>query len=215
MRDKLASHVMSKALVLAGLPGSGKSVASDIAKAIGIPVVTMGDVIRAETRTRGLEATSKNIGMVAEDLRAKFGEDIVLRKSWPSISEALENHPLIIIDGMRSLAEEEALIELMGKPPMILAVIASEEVRNTRLIERKRSDDIVFTKSTGEKIFIEIKHGEKSSQHDAISERDTRERAWGVETLLNRADFRIENEDSIDSFRTTVKALLEGLNCID
>jgi dephospho-CoA kinase len=207
MRDKSAPHIMSKALVLAGLPGSGKSVASDVAKIIGIPVVTMGDVIRAETTKRGLDATSKNIGMVAVDLRAKFGEDIVLRKSWPSISDALAHYPLIIIDGMRSSAEEEALIELMGKPPQILAIIASEKARNYRLIERKRSDDVV-DKSIDEKL------GELP-KHDAISERDTRERGWGVESLLQRADFRIENEDSIDSFRTTVKALLEGLNCTD
>jgi dephospho-CoA kinase len=108
---------------------------------------------------------------------------------------------------MRSIAEEEALIELMGKPPKILAIIASEQARNFRLIERKRSDDVVET-------LIDTK-SEKLPKQDAISERDTRERGWGVESLLNRADFRIENEGSIDSFRTTVKALLEGLNCTD
>ena len=189
--------------MLTGLPGSGKSVASAIAEEIGIPVVTMGDVIRNETAKRGLEANSKNIGMVAVDLRTKFGEDIVLRKSWSRISEALENHPLIIIDGMRSSAEENALIELMGKRPKILAIIASEDARNSRLIERKRSDDA--------EVIIE----KKVQKHHAISERDIRERGWGVESLLERADFRIENEDSIESFRETVKALLEGLNYTD
>ncbi|MAK25818.1 MAG: hypothetical protein CMA02_00910 [Euryarchaeota archaeon] len=203
MSGPFTSDIMSEVLVLTGLPGSGKSVASAIAEEIGIPVVTMGDVIRNETAKRGLEANSKNIGMVAVDLRTQYGEDIVLRKSWPRISEALENHSLIIIDGMRSSAEENALIELMGKRPKILAIIASEDARNSRLIERKRSDDA--------EVIVE----KKLPKHHAISERDIRERGWGVESLLERADFRIDNEDSIESFRETVKALLEGLNYTD
>ena len=35
-----------------GLPGSGKSEAADVARELGIPVVTMGDVIRQACRDR-------------------------------------------------------------------------------------------------------------------------------------------------------------------
>ena len=178
---------MSRILVLTGLPGSGKSVASEIAVIMGIPVITMGDVIRAETAKRGLEPTGDNIGEVAVDLRKEFGDDIVLRRIWPEIRNAINKHPLVIIDGMRSTPEKEALVELMGEEPDILAIIASEDTRNSRLRGRGRSDD------------------------EGTATRDTRERSWGVEALISEAKHRIQNEYDINSFREEVKVLLEGL----
>ncbi len=178
---------MSRILVLTGLPGSGKSVASEIAVMMGIPVITMGDVIRAETAKRGLEPNGDNIGEVAVDLRKEFGDDIVLRRLWPEIRNAINKHPLVIIDGMRSTPEKEALVELMGEEPDILAIIASEDTRNSRLRGRGRSDD------------------------GGTTTRDTRERSWGVEALISEAKHRIQNECDINSFREEVKVLLEGL----
>jgi dephospho-CoA kinase len=202
---------MSTVIVLAGLPGSGKSEASEIAKLMGIPVIIMGDVIRSETAKRGLKPNSQNIGLVATELRAKNGDDVVLQRSWPKISEALSKHNIVMIDGMRSIAEKDALVELMGKKPEILAIIASEEIRNLRLIGRGRSDDMKAEKVTNNT----NKVGKENSNImpiSGVSERDKREKGWGVEELLEEANFKIVNEDSVESFRINVKELLEGLN---
>lgn len=209
MSNRGTQETMSKVLVLTGLPGSGKSVASKIAKSMNIPIIIMGNVIRRETAERGLEPNSRNIGMVAIDLREKFGDDVVLQRIWPIISEELKNNNLVLIDGMRSIAEKNALVQLMGFEPEILAILAAEDIRNSRLIERKRSDDIdiEFTEND-KKTKIQI----KEEKNQAISERDTREKGWGVESLLEQANYKIDNEDSMDSFRITVKALLERLN---
>ena len=193
---------MSKVLVLTGLPGSGKSVASEIAKSMNIPIIIMGNVIRRETAERGLEPNSRNIGMVAMDLRKKFGDDVVLQRIWPIISEELEHNNLVLIDGMRSIAEKNALVQLMGFEPEILAILASEDIRNSRLIERKRSDDVE----------LELIEEDKKTKNQAISERDAREKGWGVESLLDQAHYQLLNEDSLDLFRISVKALLERLN---
>ena len=179
---------MSKVVVLTGLPGSGKSVASKIAEIMGIPVITMGDVIRAETTKRGLEPNGDNIGWVAVNLRKEFGDDVVLRRLWPDIRDAVTKHPLVIIDGMRSTSEKGALVELMEDEPEILAIIASEDTRNSRLKGRGRSDD------------------------EGTVTRDKRERGWGVEALISEAKHRVQNENDIDSFREEVKALLESLS---
>jgi len=193
---------MSKVLVLTGLPGSGKSVASEIAKSMNIPIIIMGNVIRRETAERGLEPNSRNIGMVAMDLRKKFGDDVVLQRIWPIISEELKHNNLVLIDGMRSIAEKNALVQLMGFEPEILAILASEDIRNSRLIERKRSDDVE----------LELIEEDKKTKNQAISERDAREKGWGVESLLDQAHYQLLNEDSLDLFRISVKALLERLN---
>ena len=193
---------MSKVLVLTGLPGSGKSVASEIAKSMNIPIIIMGNVIRRETAERGLEPNSRNIGMVAMDLRKKFGDDVVLQRIWPIISEELKHNNLVLIDGMRSIAEKNALVQLMGFEPEILAILASEDIRNSRLIERKRSDDVE----------LELIEEDKKTKNQAISERDAREKGWGVESLLDQAHYQLLNEGSLDLFRISVKALLERLN---
>ena len=54
-----------------GMPGSGKSVAADVAREMNIPVVVMGDVIREEAARRGLDPTDKNLGAVGNDLRTR------------------------------------------------------------------------------------------------------------------------------------------------
>tara|TARA_B100002052_G_C15882847_1_gene600207 strand:- start:691 stop:1308 length:618 start_codon:yes stop_codon:yes gene_type:complete len=202
MSNKGTQETMSKVLVLTGLPGSGKSVASEIAKSMNIPIIIMGNVIRRETAERGLEPNSRNIGMVAMDLRKKFGDDVVLQRIWPIISEELEHNNLVLIDGMRSIAEKNALVQLMGFEPEILAILASEDIRNSRLIERKRSDDVE----------LELIEEDKKTKNQAISERDAREKGWGVESLLDQAHYQLLNEDSLDLFRISVKALLERLN---
>ena len=209
MSNKGTQETMSKVLVLTGLPGSGKSVASEIAKTMNIPIIIMGNVIRRETAERGLEPNSRNIGMVAMDLREKFGDDVVLQRIWPIISEELKQNNLVIIDGMRSIAEKNALVQLMGFEPEILAILANEEIRNSRLIERKRSDDVDIIITKDDKITkIEI----KEEKNQAISERDAREKGWGVESLLEQANYQMLNEESLDLFRISVKALLERLN---
>ena len=209
MSNKGTQETMSKVLVLTGLPGSGKSVASEIAKTMNIPIIIMGNVIRRETAERGLEPNSRNIGMVAMDLREKFGDDVVLQRIWPIISEELKQNNLVIIDGMRSIAEKNALVQLMGFEPEILAILASEDIRNSRLIERKRSDDVDMELIEDDK---KTKIQFKFKKNEAISERDAREKGWGVESLLDQAHYQLLNEDSLDLFRISVKALLERLN---
>ena len=57
-------------------PAPGKEFANIIA-ANGIPVRSMGDMIRAEVKARGIEGSPTIYGEVAAELRAEFGEDIL------------------------------------------------------------------------------------------------------------------------------------------
>ena len=57
--------VASKLVVgLGGMPGSGKSLVVETATELGYDIVTMGDVVREQTRLRGLEPTPQNVGKV-------------------------------------------------------------------------------------------------------------------------------------------------------
>ena len=115
MSNKGTQETMSKVLVLTGLPGSGKSVASEIAKSMNIPIIIMGNVIRRETAERGLEPNSINIGMVAMDLRKKFGDDVVIKKfektkGWLSQKLSSSNQ----IDQFANILDERSIWQRYG-----------------------------------------------------------------------------------------------------
>src|SRR3990170_4724391 len=115
---------------LVGMPGSGKSVVVETAQQKGYEVVVMGDVIREETRKRGLQLNPKNIGAVMLDLRKKGGQGVIAEKCVPRIERADSNK--IIIDGLRSLNEAEVFKQHFPSFSL-LAVHASPETRFNRL----------------------------------------------------------------------------------
>ena len=87
-----------------GLPGSGKGEAAAVAREAGVPVVTMGDVIREACRDRGLDPTERH-GEVAKTLREENGEAAIAERSLPLIRDALEESDTVLVDGLRSPAE--------------------------------------------------------------------------------------------------------------
>jgi dephospho-CoA kinase len=58
-----------KIIAFVGMPASGKSEASAVARSLNIPVVSMGDVVREETARQGLPPMDENIGGVGTKLR--------------------------------------------------------------------------------------------------------------------------------------------------
>ena len=65
----------------------------------------MGDVVREETRKRGLELNPKNIGAVMLDLRKTGGAGVIAEKCVPSIEQTKSSK--VIVDGLRSLDEAD------------------------------------------------------------------------------------------------------------
>ena len=66
-----------KLVIVTGMSGAGKSGIAQAFHDIGIPVIVMGDVIREETRKRGLEPNPENTKKVMLELREKSGPGAV------------------------------------------------------------------------------------------------------------------------------------------
>lgn len=180
----------------AGLPGSGKGEAAEVAREKGIPVVTMGDVIRQECRDRGLDPTEHH-GRVATDLRAENGPTAIAKRSLPLVREALEESDTVVVDGLRSMAEVEAFETEFGTEFTILSVEAPFEVRAQRLQQRQRD------KSAAE-------------GGESLEERDERELGFGMGEVMDEADVVIENTTTLGAFRDRVRTLLqEGVEALD
>jgi dephospho-CoA kinase len=129
-----------KVIAFVGMPGAGKSVASDVARAMGIPVVIMGDVLREEVKSRGLTPTDENTGAVAGQLRKDEGMDAIAKRCIPRI-EALGSR-VVVVDGIRGIAEVETFKQAFGEHFTLVKIDAPFEVRLERLMRRARSDDM-------------------------------------------------------------------------
>src|SRR5439155_25449965 len=124
-------------VAITGMPGAGKSTAARALENFGMKRVVMGDVIREETKRRGLAADEKNTGEVMKDLRKRYGEGAVAELCLKSIGKAKPD--LLVVDGIRSLVE----VETFGRAGrvLLLAIHACRERRFSLLKERRRSDD--------------------------------------------------------------------------
>ncbi|MFB6122604.1 MAG: AAA family ATPase [Haloferacaceae archaeon] len=170
-----------------GLPGSGKGEAATVAREEGVPVVTMGDVIREACRERGLDP-SEHHGEVARTLREEGGPAAVAEQSLPHVEAALADHDSVLVDGLRSPAEVDRFEAAFGDDFVLVSVDAPFEVRADRLAERGRDAT--------------------DADVAALKEREEREREFGMDEVIDRADVHVENAGSLAAFHERIRSLL-------
>ena len=175
---------------IVGLPGSGKSEAAAVAEDEGIPVVTMGDVIRTECRDRGLDPAFHH-GEVAKALREENGPGAIAERSLPVIEDRLEAADTVVVDGIRSGTEVDRFEAAFGEDFHLVCVEAPLETRAERLDLRGR--DAV-----------------SSDDGESLEERDRRELEFGMGEAMERAALTVENTGTLDQFREQVRELLEA-----
>ena len=172
-----------KVIGFCGLPGAGKSASIEIISDLGL-VVTMGDVIRNEAKLRNLKPTSDNLGKIAAELREKGGPEIVAEKCVEFIRS--KEAEIIFIDGLRSLSEVNVFRKFWKFP--IIAIDLDEELRFKRLTERGRSDD--------------------PKSIDDLRERDKREINFGVNEVIENADYKIMNGSTKEIVQNKTRELV-------
>ena len=178
-----------------GLAGSGKGEAAAVAREEGIPVVTMGDVIREECRERGLDPATHH-GQVAQKLREENGPDAVAARSLPMVEDRLADADAVLVDGIRSGVEVDRFESAFGDDFTLVSVEAPFETRRERVAERGRDEDA-------------------SRGGEGLAARDERELGFGMDEAMARAAVVIENTDSLDAFRRRVRTLFrEGVDAL-
>ena len=96
---------MARVYAVYGMPGSGKGEFAAVLSNDGIPVVSMGDMVRAEVRSRNLPENPSIFGEIAAELRADFGEDVLAVRLGDKVDELLQANPIVLIEGLRGIAE--------------------------------------------------------------------------------------------------------------
>jgi dephospho-CoA kinase len=126
---------MSKLVCIAGLPGSGKSVASDFFVAKGFQYLRFGQIVLDEVMKKGLEISEPNERKVREELRKKYGMAAMAILNLKKFKELLKKGDTIG-DGLYSFEEYKVLKKEFGKNFITIAVYAPPEVRYKRLSTR-------------------------------------------------------------------------------
>ena len=168
------------------MPGSGKSTIVSALKARGLESLNLGDGVRAEAEKRNLEPTGENLGKLMLELREKNGPGAVATLLTEKIKNSQSE--VIIIDGIRSIAEIEVLKNVGSVK--LLSIEASADTRYKFLGARGRSDD--------------------PETREKFEERDKREIGVGIDKSIAIADETISNSDiTLDELTERAYAVIE------
>ena len=181
---------MSRVLAVCGMPGSGKGEFAQVFMEAGIPVRSMGDMVREEVARRELEVVPDVFGQVASDLRREFGEDVLAVRLTAAVDELLKSHSIVLIDGLRGTAEYSVFKSTWGERFQSVAIHTDKDIRFKRMMARGRSEDGGIA---------------------TFEARDEREKGWGLEELIDDADVLVENNDDLVQFQNQIRTWLATL----
>lgn len=125
-----------RALALVGMPGAGKTLCAAHLAERGFYTLRFGGLVVEEVQRRGLDVNPSNERIVREELRRQHGMAAMAVLSLPALQDALATRGHIIIDGLYSFSEYKLLLERLGAPLLLLAIVASRQLRYQRLAER-------------------------------------------------------------------------------
>lgn len=172
-----------------GMPGAGKSVAAEVARGLGIPVVRMGDCVWEEVKARGLPLVDEVVGGVAHEMRERHGPGIWAQRTLEKVRKL--GAETVVIDGVRSMAEVDVFHQGLGRDFVLVALHASPAVRHARLLNRGREDE--------------------AASEDAAQARDRRELHWGIGEVIALAEAVLVNDGKDEgAFRREVERLLRA-----
>ena len=171
---------------ISGLPGSGKSLVSEIAIKRGAVIVSMGDIIREEAKKRG-ESTKET----AQKLREEFGQYIVSELTIKKVKKLQEEDPesKIIVEGIRSPHEVDMFKENF-EDFIILSIFANPSLRFERLKLRMRED---------------------STDYAEFKNRDQMELDFGIGDVISLSDKIIINESDLESYINKINEFLDKI----
>lgn len=189
---------MNKIVCIAGLPGSGKSTASDLFVKKGFQYLRFGQITLDELVKRKLPVNEKNERKIREGLRKKYGMGAYAILNLPKFRKLLRQGN-VIGDGLYSFAEYKILKKEFGKRFLVIAVFAPPDLRYQRLVTRKSLQE-------------DKDHRFRSLTKSEAQSRDLAE----IENLdkggtIAMADYTIVNTKDLTYFKKQLKEIFNNL----
>ncbi|MHB8567389.1 MAG: AAA family ATPase [Nitrososphaerales archaeon] len=175
-------------LCITGMPGAGKSTASETSAPLGFEVFRMGDDVRMEAERRKIQPTDENLGAIMLQLRQSGGPVAIARLCEKRIEKDAKSK-LILIDGIRNVNE---FLEFKKLGNAVLICIHTSPARRFQFLKtRARSDS--------------------PANYDSFEARDRRELTVGIGEAIALADEVIVNSGPLQKFKQDSTDLLSAL----
>ena len=168
---------------------AGHGVVAEYLKKKGFYCSSTSERVREECRQRGIEITRDSLQNVADELRRKFGPEILAKRTW----NIVKKYPLAVVDSIRGIAEVEFL---KTKPNFyLIGVTAPRRVRYQRLIARNRESD----PTTWKEFLAADKKDFKSGQGKF---------GRNITACLKKADLLLNNNQKVKDIEKKVEKVL-------
>jgi len=169
---------------------SGKDTVAEILQELGFKHISFSDMIRHEVSRRGEEITRDKLIEVGNELREKFGAEVLAKRALEQVGES--NY---VFTSIRNPSEVELLQK--RKDFVLIRVTAPDEVRLQRIIERNREHD---PKTRQE---LQEKEAEENSKDP---------NAQQLNTVNAMATHELVNDTTLEELRERIKDLLTSIN---
>ncbi len=128
---------------IVGLPGSGKSEATEFLRSKDLPTVSFSNVVNDTIDKKGLSHTNDVHSKVRMDLRKRHGFAAMAILSKEAIEQALEENVMVVIEGLRSWEEYLQLKQDFPKARIVIVgMFAPKKVRYDRIKKRKERSHV-------------------------------------------------------------------------
>jgi len=177
---------------ITGFLASGKGAVSEILKQKGFIVYSCSDAIREECRKGNIEITRDNLQRIGNELRQKFGPNILAKRLVDIIIlQGLDNN--YVVESIRTQKEIEELKKLPNFN--LVSVEADIKIRYERAKERLKEKEHV---SSLEKF--------QASEKKELTSTDPN--SQNLEKCKQLAEYRINNDGPLEALSSQLEELL-------
>jgi dephospho-CoA kinase len=187
-----------KVIGITGTLASGKTTVKDFfLSRFSSSFVSLSDIIEEELKKEGKELKRENFIEKGNQLRKRYGNQILVEAAIITLPKKFEKR-VLIIEGIRNPGEVEYLRKKFGKNFVLIAVDAPREIRFRRLRERKKEGD---PKTLEE--FLEIDETDLGRNQPEYGQK--------VEECLKLADYLIINDGSINELNKKLEEIVKAI----
>src|SRR3989339_629748 len=149
LRNHIAAWEQKKKSIIAivGMSGSGKTVATQYFKKMGVPVVSFSNVINDYVDTKKFKHTQQIHHKLRMKFRKKYGMKAMAYLNKEAVTKALEKSNILLIEGLYSWEEYVYLLKHFQEVNIyLLALFTDKSLRYKRLADRKYRSELAVGK---------------------------------------------------------------------
>lgn len=134
-----------------------------ISKEFGVPMLSIGDVVRDLAEAEGLEKTRDNLHQISKKYMSTYGQDFFPKKLIEKIKTM--DSQTVLVSGIRPPSDVEVFREAFGDDFFLVAIVVdSDRTRWERTVARGTARDKVTFEE-----FIELDKHEEEIFHTSVT----------------------------------------------